>query len=404
VWFRNVYGTAGIRSHRLDCLGDQVPAFTLDPAHQPVACGDSTPPPAAPLAFFDPKFRFPQSLKIALGVDHRLPGGFVATLDLLYTRLVHSVVTEDVNLTGPVGRSAGEGGRLLYGTIDPASGLARPARATNTLLGVFPLRNGGGDRSYSVTTQVEKHFSGGTELSAAYTYTDAKDRMSFPGDRGGVNASSTPVDGTLNDRALRPSFWARPHKVTIVGTANLPYGVRMGITWIGMSGEPYTYVAQGDPNADGFRPFDTSNDAVYLPKDAGDITLSDQGEYAELDSVIQSQRCLRIQRGRLMARDSCRDPWQNETTLRLSRLVHLAGRRAVEVTVDLFNLFNFIDGDTGLVRRTVGGDGNAVPLLQLVGYDTAHSRGIYEFAPVSRSQIDVNASRWRIELGATLSY
>jgi hypothetical protein len=403
VWFRNVYGTAGIRSLHLDCQGDEVPAFTLDPAQQPTAC--STPSPlASPLAFFDPRFRFPHSLKVAFGVDHRLPSGVVGTVDLLYTRLVNSVETEDVNLSGPVGTAAGEGGRTLYGTIDEATGRATPGRVSNALRGVFPLRNGGGDRSYSLTAQLDKTFSGGTELSAAYTYTDAKDRMSLVADMGGVNASSTPVEGTLEQRALRTSIWGRPHKLTVVGTADLPYGFRLGVTWIGMSGAPYTYVAEGDPNADGFRFEDVSNDVVYVPRDAADITLANPDEFAALDSVIRSERCLRDQRGRLLERNSCRDPWENETTARLSKLVHLTNRRTVEITVDLFNVLNFVDGDWGLVRQTVSDVGNAVRLLRLVGYDTPNSRGVYEFIPVARRQIDVDASRWRLQLGATLSY
>ena len=43
---------------------------------------------------------------------------------------------------------------------------------------VFEIRNGSGDRAFSATAQLEKHFPGGTELSAAYTYTNAKDRLS----------------------------------------------------------------------------------------------------------------------------------------------------------------------------------------------------------------------------------
>jgi hypothetical protein len=221
---------------------------------------------------------------------------------------------------------------------------------------------------------------------------------------GGVNAGSTPVDGTLEHRALRTSIWERPHKITVVGTADLPHGFQLGVTWIGMSGAPYTYVAEGDPNADGFRLDDVSNDVVYVPRGAGDITLADPAEFSALDSVIRSERCLRRQRGRLLQRDSCRDPWENETTARLSKLVRLADRRTVEISVDLFNLLNFVDGDWGLVRQTVSDVGNAVRLLRLVGYDTSNSRGIYQFLPVSRRQIELDASRWRLQLGATISF
>jgi hypothetical protein len=45
-----------------------------------------------------------------------------------------------------------------------------------------------------------------------------------------------------------------------------------------------------------------------------------------------------------------------------------------------------------------------VGLLRLVGYDDARGRGVYELAPVSRRQVDLEASRWRLQLGASLSF
>ena len=134
---------------------------------------------AGRFTYFDPEFRFPRTLKLAVGADLLLPGGIVGTLDLLYTRGVNSVQVADVNLVGPSRNAAGEGGRAMYGTIDPATGEATPlADGPTSCDAVFEIRNGSGDRAYSVTAQLQKRFANGTELSAAYTYTDAKDRMS----------------------------------------------------------------------------------------------------------------------------------------------------------------------------------------------------------------------------------
>jgi hypothetical protein len=327
-------------------------------------------------------------------------------VDFLYTRVVSTFHLVDVNLVGPLGTSAGEGGRVLYGTIDASTGQATPSRRTVALRGVYELRNESGDRSYSVTAQLEKRFPNGTELSMAYTYTDAKDRMSTSVDLPAANTGSTPVNGTLEHRELRTSFWERPHKVTLVGTTDLPLGFRFGLTYIGTSGAPFTYVLLGDPNADGFRPnLELSNDVVYVPTDAGDITLVDPAEFAALDHYIRDEPCLRAQRGRLLERNSCRDPWVHETEARLSKRFRLADRRVLEVTADLFNVLNFLDGDWGLVRQTLPLDiGNSVPLMELVGYDTPNGRGVYTLFPVYRRQIEVNASRWRIQLGGTLFF
>jgi hypothetical protein len=405
VWFRNVYGSTGIRAQGLRCEGDEVPALTLDPAHQPTSCAPLAPARSVSFAYFDPAFRFPRSFKLALGVDQRLPGGIVATLDFLYSRSVNAVQIVDMNLRGPLGVSAGEGGRLLYGSIDPSNGVARPDRPSAALRGVYQLQNGSGDRSYSFTVQLSKLLLNGTGLSAAYTYTHSKDRMSMDANLADLNLGGTPVNGTLQQRELRTSLWERPHKVTVVGTTNLPLGFRLGLTYIGTSGAPFTYVATGDPNADGFRPtFEVSNDVVYVPRSAEDITMADPADWEGLDQYIRSEPCLQRQRSRLLERNSCRDPWVHETQARLSKRFQIAGRRAFEITADLFNVLNFISGDWGLVRHTFGDVGNTVPLLDLLGYDVAKARGVYTFLPVKRSEIDLEASRWRLQLGASFSF
>ena len=59
--------------------------------------------------------------------------------------------------------------------------------------------------------------------------------MSSGEDEPGPNVASTPVNGTLDRRELRTSLWERPHKVTLVGTTDLPLGFRLGLVYIGGS-------------------------------------------------------------------------------------------------------------------------------------------------------------------------
>jgi hypothetical protein len=81
----------------------------------------------------------------------------------------------------------------------------------------------------------------------------------------------------------------------------------------------------------------------------------------------------------------------------------LGGTRAIDVTADLFNVLNFLDGQWGLVRETAA-DLGTVPLMDFLGYDTANGRGIYRFTPVIRRDINVDASRWRLQLGSTVFF
>ena len=74
------------------------------------------------------------------------------------------------------------------------------------------------------------------------------------------------------------------------------------------------------------------------------------------------------------------------------------GRRSVEVTVDLFNLANLLDTRWGRSHATTRDP--YVPMLQFERYDTAADRGVYSLALPRRNQVEVEASRWRIQLGA----
>jgi hypothetical protein len=158
----------------------------------------------------------------------------------------------------------------------------------------------------------------------------------------------------------------------------------------------------GDANADGFWAggSDPANDVVYVPKDAADITLRDPKQYAKLDRLIRDDPCLRSQRGRLLERNSCHDPWVHQTQARVAKRFSLRSGQEFELTADLLNLLNFLDSDWGLVRHTQG-----VSLLSLEGYDAENGRGVYDVdLGATGLQVDVEASRWRMQLGATLTF
>src|SRR5438034_10293858 len=106
------------------------------------------------------------------------------------------------------------------------------------------------------------------------------------------------------------------------------------------------------------------------------------------DQFIQGEPCLREQRGRLMGRNSCRNPWINITTARVSKVLPIAHGQSVEVTADLFNVLNLLNGEWGLVRQMTyccGDFENAhvMRLLELVGYDPTRGRGVYNVLPVN---------------------
>ena len=401
LYFSNAYEGTGLDFLRLDCRGDQVPAITLDPNNQPRSCRNNVPPPQQfEVNYFNPAFRFPRNLRLSLGTDVQLPWRMQATVDLLYIRGVDQLDLVDVNLAPPTRVSAGEGGRVLYGTIDD-EGNATPNRLDPNFGVVAQLRNSSGDRAASATMQLRKRFGVASEVSLAYTYTNARDRMSADCFSLTCNLDFTPVDGTLDDRRVTTSRFEARNKITLGVVVPAPLGVQLGAFYNGYTGQPYTYLISGDANADGSNSVG-GNDIVYVPKNAADITLTDPSQYALLDHEIEEDPCLRSQRGQIMRRNSCSNHWITLLNARLSRQFAVGGANRLELIADLFNVANLLNSHWG-VRYTGFGAGDLY-LLELTGYDEQHQRGIYNVLTVNRTERDLDASRWRAQLGARYTY
>jgi hypothetical protein len=404
AWLGNAYSDVGSVDFRfLQCVGDQVPAFSLDPSAQPSDCADA-PPNRPTTTVFDRNFRYPRDLKIDLGADLALPWELVGSTDLLFTRGVNQFAERDLNLGPPAGFASGEGGRPLYGTID-SMGDSHPNHLSPAFDAVTEITNGSGNRAYTLVLQLRKRFRSTAEVVGAYTYTNARDRTDSPGLTGRGNLGLSVLDGTWENPRLSTSLWSRSHKVTVFTTANLPLGMNLGLAYLGLSGAPLTYIVNGDANADGFDNLGAGrfNDAVYVPRDADDITLAPGEQFELLDQYIEQEPCLREHRGELLRRNSCREPWSGRLDARLSERVPGLRSHILEVVADFFNVLNMIDHNWGQVRRTVedfGGSsvGNRIGLLELVGYDAVRSRGVYRILTPGRRVLDIDATRWRVQL------
>jgi hypothetical protein len=394
AWLASAYRDNGAEELFLVCAGARTPAF--DPANQPATCTDGT-GPTTRLSFFDPDLTLPQNLKVALGVDHRLPGGVVGTVDLLYTRAVHQVYLTDANLQGVVAVARGEGNRPLYGTIN-AAGVATAARRDPPLGQVVRVSNSSGDEALSLSSQLRKRFGERLEGSALYAYSRARDRMSLVNYPARQNLEHTPLDGPLDDRALRASYFDVPHRVQLSATARLPYEVGVSLLYSGASGTPYTYVITGDANADGIPTGQLTPDIVYVPRDSADMGLVNPANWARLNALIEGEPCLRDQRGRILERNSCRNPWFGTLNARLTKAFPTRAAQSIELVADVYNVANLVNRRWGLYRVTAPTP--AWPLLRLRSYDTSAQRGIYDLSPpILRDVRDLEGrwSRWLME-------
>jgi outer membrane receptor protein involved in Fe transport len=410
VWLSNAFVNTGLEQVELTCAtaGD-IPAFTVDPAAQPSTCPSGAGASAARPEpnYFEEDFKFPQTFRVSLGADHRFPAGVVGTVDLLYSKNVNQLYVEDANLN-ELGPNAE--GRYMYGSIGVSGGrfTATPSRRAPTsgpqAVGAAVLHtNTSAGRTLSGTIQLQKSFSGGLEFSAGYTYSNTTDAISLTSSQAFSNYQFAAVDGPIGGRNIRTSFFDVPHKITVSGTVNLPLRSTFSLIYLGRSGDPYAWIVNGDVNADGI----SGNDLPFIPADPSQISLANPAQFAALDQFIASQDCLADARGGMLERNSCRNPWQNYLNARLGVSIPTVSQQALELSLDLFNVLNFMDRDWGLYKQ-VSEFEQGPRFLNAVGFDAANNRPIYSFsAPAVIEQTiygentaGVNRSRWTMQLGA----
>jgi hypothetical protein len=404
VWIGNAYNGNGLSQVELGCTATSgIPTFTVDPNNQPSSCAGGTGRPMAPtnageIDYFDPKTRYPQSFRVAAGADRRLPFGLLASVDLLYSRDVNAWYTRDENLQS-LGTDGN--GRSIYGTFS-ATGAATPARIDPAhLTSAIRVYNKSGGRVYNGTASLSKIFDEGIEIDAAYTYSNAADRISLTSSQAFSNYQFAPIDGSIAQRNVRPSAFDRRHKITLGGSASLPYGFGGGFVYNLVSGLPYTWTVNGDVNGDGIN----GNDVVYVPASASQISLMNAAQYDQLAAFINSQDCLKNSKGHFVERGACRNPWTEFLNVRGTwRSPNLFSTgQGFELQLDVFNVLNLVNNKWGLIDQAAGFENANTTFLRSVGYDAVNRRPIYTFtapASVVTTSYSPTSSRWRIQLGA----
>jgi len=243
-------------------------------------------------------------------------------------------------------------------------------------------------------------------VDIGYTWTRTMDVMGLLGFHGQVFLRNNPLEGTLTSRRLARSARDIPHNLVATAIFPVAAGFRGGLFFRARSGTPWAFTVGGDANADGA----SGNDFAYIPRDSSDLSLRNPAAFHALDDLIARLVCVRSQRGRIMARNSCRNHSVMMLDARIAKSINQKSARRVELSADMFNLPNLLNRRWGIARET--SDREFVPLMTVVGWDAAHNRPQYSIAipaggaPIlpSIDKAIVDASRWRIQIGARYEY
>ncbi|GAC1586299.1 MAG: carboxypeptidase regulatory-like domain-containing protein [Hymenobacter sp.] len=368
-------------------------------------------------------FKFPQVWRSNLAVDRELPGGIVATVEAIYSKDRNAVIHRNYNLPTPTQRLSGANGgdtRVIYPNFDathpdgPRLNSFTGPNGLGTFLdaGVIALENTNQGYQYSLTGQLRKEFANGFYATAAYTYAQAKDLTSNPGEIAGDAFQRLPVAGSPNQPQLAYSDFGLQHRVIAAVGRRFAYAHDRLATTLGFffeagQGNRFSYTYAGDLNRDGI----VGNDLLFVPATrdqinlipyknaAGQVVSADQ-QYQQLDAYIRQDAYLSTRRGQYAERNGALSPWYTQLDAKLMQdftLTTSGGKKnTLQLSLDILNLGNLLNRSWGN-RQLVGNN-----RLIEAGYSSATpDTPAFTFRGGNQTFFtDTNlTSRWRAQVG-----
>jgi hypothetical protein len=418
VWISNAYGNTGIQSVDLSCSGSDAPGFNPDgPAPTTCVGGGGAGGAAQPIInVVDENFKFPLDLKFSAGIDRELPGGFDVTVEVLYSKAIEEVFFEDINLVESTGVDPVEG-RPYFGTPTASGCGSRGGCFDNNLAdddfrNVVNLTNRSDSEALLLTFELQRQFSDWLRFRSSYTWANVQDLQVQQSSQATSNFGRNPIRGDPNNPEKADSNYEVENKIVLAATAQWDWGEKayfqISPTYFGQSGLPYSYVVRGDPNGDNYRNpvISRDNDLIYIPSSISELAFTSPEEAADYDALINSDECLSSQRGSLMRRNSCRNPWNSSLDINFVVGIPTPGRGQLEVYGVLLNLL-----ESELFQSRVD---RGIEVLRVTGRegDADNGRFVYDYrGPQADSSGNIDPfstfspqSNRRLQIGARFRF
>jgi hypothetical protein len=412
------------------------PRFIFKPdvnANRPATATANT---AYNLVATDKDFKFPSNFRVNLAIDQKLPFGIIGTLEGSYSKDLNAVIFQNVALPTTGTAFKGSDNRLRYSStsVYPAVTGGNTAALPNISDAIL-LTNTKKGYAYTVTGQLQRTFKD-LYFMVAYTYSDSRS----VNDGGSISQSTwrdRSVSGDPNADVTSYTNFRQPNRVIAAFSYKKAYlghlSTSVGLTYEAANAGSTSYAYSGDVNGDG----QTSNDLLYVPKDATDIilvadnaadlrtgtkTLLNPGGavnggvlYAQLNNYINQDPYLSKRRGKYAERNGLVLPYFHLVNFNFTQdLYQTTGKikNTLQFEFNIINLGNFLYRNWGNFKFA-----NRALLLSYKGIytnanntaDPDNGKPIYSFPYLDNTnQVPLTstwgngvsqASRWQAQFG-----
>jgi len=405
VWLSNQFTNSGMLFGTVDARGTAINGGKgFDPVienQKNMGTGSTK----AEVNLVNKDFKIPQVARFNLAGEFILPYGVKATLEGIYSKTLNNIVYSDINIKESIAPIDSK----LTGGADTRPSYAGQRVNSTDFTNVILMDNSSKGYTYSLTAQLQKSFSNGLSAMVAYTNGKAKSVNDGSSSTALSNWEFVQVVTNPNNPDLTISNYNIQHRIIGSLGYNISYGrnklfsTGVSLFYAGVSGQPFTYLYNGDLNGDGA----FSNDLLYVPKSASEINLVDlknrAGEviatpaqqWEALNQYIDGDKYLNSKRGQYVERNGSSLPWQHQFDLRITQdlgAMIKGSKNRLQLTFDVFNVGNLLNkkwGRNNFVNNQA---------LTLISYNS----GGYTFsAPTDNKPYAISdlASRWQGQIG-----
>ncbi|SDH33370.1 Carboxypeptidase regulatory-like domain-containing protein [Pedobacter terrae] len=255
---------------------------------------------------------------------------------------------------------ANEGNRGVFVPSIPSNGVAdwKTGRlTTNTFGRVLELNSKGKVNQFAIVVDgTWKYFKDG-EITASYTWNDAKDNTSYNGNVANSATLSLPVvDDPRNLSKMTYSNGQFRNKVIIYGTLPSFHGIKAGVRYSAIGGTRYSLLSGSNTNGD----FVSTNDLAFIFDRNNPSTPANvrNGLQALLDNPLASKSLkdyILKYEGTFAERNGGINGFYGTIDLRLAYQIKFGPgkKQSVEISGDLFNVANLFKKTWG-TSETLG--------------------------------------------------
>lgn len=361
VWLVNQSGDSGTLRGLQVYTGAGAAPFLFNPdinAYRPAPNPSAATLPSS-FSVTGRNFRMPQLFRANLAYDTKLPYGFVGTIETLFSKDINNAFFYNSNFREGDATFTGPDNRPYYTTS--------AARRYNAGTDAIALENTSKGYTGSVTAKLERSFSNGLFGSVAYTRSWAKDVSSNPGDRAASAWSGNQISTSTNRPELAYSNFDNPHR--LIGSLSYRkeygkfFGTSVSFFYEGAPAGRYSFTTTNDMNNDGY-----SNDLIYIPRDASEITFlpltagantfTPEQQSARFFELIENNSYLKANKGSYAERNGAVLPWRHVFDFRVLQdfFVNVKGKRnTIQLSFDVLNFSNLVSSDFGIRPQTASG-------------------------------------------------